>query len=76
MEELPFIPRKRSYRRFTRQIKSKQSTRKIGEDREKKVSLQSVRQWRTIVMCAMQCLTNISKREIMDVMYDVWVQDA
>jgi hypothetical protein len=73
MEEPPFIQRKRSYRRFTRQISSERGTRKIGEDREKKVSLQSVRQWRTKVMCAVQCLTNISEREIMDARYDVWV---
>jgi hypothetical protein len=44
MEEPPFIQRKESYRRFTRQISSKQETRKIRKDREKKVSLQSVRQ--------------------------------
>jgi hypothetical protein len=72
-EEPPFVQRKRSYKRFTRQISSKRDTRKIGEDREKNVSLQSVRQWRTKVMCAMQCLTNISEREIMDVRYDVWI---
>lgn len=42
-EEPPFIQQKRNYRRFIRQISLKRDTRKIGEDREKKVSLQSVR---------------------------------
>jgi hypothetical protein len=72
MEEPLIVKRKRNYTRITRGPSMRPMTQKIGEDRLEKVSLKSVRQWRTKSTCVTQCLTNISERKIMDVRYDVW----
>ena len=72
MEEPLIMKWKRNYTRITQGPSMRPRTRKIREDRLEKVSLKSVRQWRTKSMCVMQCLTNINERKIMDVRYDVW----
>jgi hypothetical protein len=72
MEEPIIVKRKRNYTRITRGPSMRPIMRKIGEDRLERVSLKSVRQWRTKSTCVTQCLTNISERKIMDVRYIVW----
>jgi hypothetical protein len=72
--EDPILQRKkRTYQKKTRVPSKKPSLRKIGEDWVEKVSLQSVRKWRTHTACVAQCLEAVSEIEILDVRYDVWM---
>jgi hypothetical protein len=51
MEEPLIVKRKRNYTRITQGPSMRPRTQKIGEDRLEKVSLKSVRQWRTKSTC-------------------------
>jgi hypothetical protein len=68
-----YVQRKRVYMKNTRAPSRRPLQRKIRVDRLEKVSLNHVRMWTIQSKCVKQCFKEISETEIMDVRYEVWV---
>jgi hypothetical protein len=72
VDDSPIIEKKRRYEKKKHSSSKKSMERPIGENRDQKVSLQSVRTWKEKSTCNAKCILNINEMEIMDVRYEVW----